>query len=82
MLKWNLINYNDVVCIRLEIFMCLVFLIIDVDTRRRAASDLIRGLCKHFEAQVTNICSAYVNVMLQVIKRTYLSIEPKDGSSF
>ncbi|RDD37617.1 Exportin-2 [Trichoplax sp. H2] len=37
----------------------------DVDTRRRAASDLIRGLCKHFEVQVTNICSAYVNVMLQ-----------------
>lgn len=37
----------------------------DVDTRRRSACDLVRGLCKFFEAVVTNIFSQYVNQLLQ-----------------
>ena len=38
----------------------------DVDTRRRAACDLVRGLCKFFEAEVTSIFSDYVSTLLQV----------------
>lgn len=38
---------------------------IDIDTRRRAACDLVRGLCKFFEGPVTGIFSGYVNSMLQ-----------------
>lgn len=37
----------------------------DIDTRRRSACDLVRGLCKFYEQLVTNIFSQYVNVMLQ-----------------
>ncbi|KAE8576401.1 hypothetical protein XENTR_v10004166 [Xenopus tropicalis] len=37
----------------------------DIDTRRRAACDLVRGLCKFFEGPVTNIFSGYVSSMLQ-----------------
>ncbi|TNN85626.1 Exportin-2 [Liparis tanakae] len=36
----------------------------DIDTRRRAACDLVRGLCKFFEGPVTTIFSGYVNSML------------------
>jgi len=39
----------------------------DVDTRRRAACDLVRGLTKHFEVTVTQIFSEYVRNMLQVM---------------
>lgn len=41
------------------------FHFIDIDTRRRAACDLVRGLCKFFEGPVTGIFSGYVNSMLQ-----------------
>ncbi|XP_035207759.1 exportin-2-like [Stegodyphus dumicola] len=37
----------------------------DVDTRRRAACDLVKALAKHFEAKITSVFSAYVNAMLQ-----------------
>ncbi|XP_009996976.1 PREDICTED: exportin-2 isoform X2 [Chaetura pelagica] len=37
----------------------------DIDTRRRAACDLVRGLCRFFEGPVTGIFSGYVNSMLQ-----------------
>eukprot|EP00118_Oscarella_pearsei_P025556 m.308373 g.308373 ORF g.308373 m.308373 type:complete len:973 (+) comp43881_c0_seq1:68-2986(+) len=36
----------------------------DVDTRRRASCDLVRSLCKYFEAPVTEIFSAYVSSLL------------------
>ncbi|CAB3368472.1 Hypothetical predicted protein [Cloeon dipterum] len=36
----------------------------DVDTRRRAACDLVRALSHHFEAKMTEIFSAYVMAML------------------
>lgn len=37
----------------------------DIDTRRRAACDLVRALCKFFEAEVTKIFSSYVGILLQ-----------------
>lgn len=44
----------------------LNFLIPDVDTRRRAACDLVKGLTRYFEGPVTGIFSQYVATMLQV----------------
>ena len=38
----------------------------DVDTRRRAACDLVRALCKSFEGPVIQNFSTYVQAMLQV----------------
>ncbi|CAF0704688.1 unnamed protein product [Brachionus calyciflorus] len=37
----------------------------DVDTRRRAASDLVQALCSQFEKQIVAIFSAYINALLQ-----------------
>ncbi|XP_062512936.1 exportin-2-like [Corticium candelabrum] len=36
----------------------------DIDTRRRAACDLVRALCRHFEAPVIEIFSSYVTSLL------------------
>lgn len=38
----------------------------DIDTRRRAACDLVRALCKSFEGPVIQNFSAYIQAMLQV----------------
>ena len=38
----------------------------DSDTRRRAASDLVRGLLEHFAKEVTGICLQYTNEYLAV----------------
>lgn len=38
----------------------------DADTRRRAASDLVQGLCGQFEQKVVAIFNAYVVALLQV----------------
>ena len=37
---------------------------LDLDTRRRGACDLVRGLCVHWEAQVTAIFSGYIQHLL------------------
>jgi len=37
----------------------------DTDTRRRVSCDLVRGLCRNYEAQVTNLFSGYITSMLQ-----------------
>jgi len=37
----------------------------DVDTRRRAACDLVKGLSTHFESKITQIFGTYVHTMLQ-----------------
>lgn len=37
----------------------------DTDTRRRAATELVKGLRKHFEKETTEISSAYISSMLQ-----------------
>lgn len=42
----------------------------DIDTRRRAACDLVRGLCKFHEQPVIAIFSQYVVAMLQVRSQT------------
>jgi len=49
-------------------------LVIDVDTRRRAACDLVRALCKSFEAPVIQIFSSYVQHMLLVCFDNYVLI--------
>jgi len=36
----------------------------DVDTRRRAACDLVKGLSRHFEEKITGIFGMYVKTML------------------
>lgn len=36
----------------------------DTETRRRGAVELVKGLCKHFEPQVTEIFTSYVKEML------------------
>ena len=36
----------------------------DSDTRRRTACDLVRGLCKNFDDEVSKICMAYIQNML------------------
>ncbi|XP_038057672.1 exportin-2-like [Patiria miniata] len=38
----------------------------DIDTRRRSACDLVKSLCKFFEATVTQIFSSYVGAMLEL----------------
>lgn len=38
----------------------------DADTRRKSATELVKGLRKHFESEVTQICSTYINNMLQL----------------
>lgn len=37
----------------------------DIGTRRHSACNLVRGLCKYFEAPVTAIFSGYISTMLQ-----------------
>ncbi len=39
----------------------------DSDTRRRSATELVKGLRKHYEQPCTQICSAYLVRMLQVV---------------
>ncbi|KAI8825582.1 Cse1-domain-containing protein [Fimicolochytrium jonesii] len=41
----------------------------DTDTRRRAASDLVRGLLEHFAKEVTGIFSTYVSLNLQAYEK-------------
>ena len=36
----------------------------DIDTRRRAACDLVKGLCRFFEAPVSKLFAEFVNVMV------------------
>eukprot|EP00741_Cyanophora_paradoxa_P021915 tig00021428_g21154.t1 len=36
----------------------------DTDTRRRAACELVKGLCVRFEAPVTEVCTGYITAML------------------
>lgn len=37
----------------------------DSDTRRRSACELVKGLRKHYEEPVSNIFTAYINLLLQ-----------------
>lgn len=55
----NIIHFDTVDCI-----WGLYF--VDVDTRRRAACDLVQALCKSFEGPVIQNFSQYVQALLQV----------------
>lgn len=52
--------------------LTLIFKGSDVDTRRRAACDLVRSLCRMFEGPVIENFSSYIQAMLQEY-----SINPK-----
>uniref|UniRef100_A0A8C8EX16 Exportin-2 n=1 Tax=Oncorhynchus tshawytscha TaxID=74940 RepID=A0A8C8EX16_ONCTS len=55
----------------------------DIDTRRRAACDLVRGLCKFFEGPVTAIFSGYVNSMLgEYAKNPGVNWKHKDAAIY
>uniref|UniRef100_A0A8C8GAA6 Exportin-2 n=1 Tax=Oncorhynchus tshawytscha TaxID=74940 RepID=A0A8C8GAA6_ONCTS len=55
----------------------------DIDTRRRAACDLVRGLCKFFEGPVTAIFSGYVNSMLgEYAKNPVVNWKHKDAAIY
>ena len=53
-LDWSIVNFT------------LYFLGSDIDTRRRAACDLVKGLSKFFEPQITSIFGEYVKRMLGI----------------
>jgi hypothetical protein len=40
----------------------------DLDTRRRAATELVKSLRKYYEKECTDICAAYITTMLQVLR--------------
>ena len=50
---------------KLDVVFVFCFFI-DVDTRRRAACDFVRGLCQYFEQPVIAIFSHYVTMLLEV----------------
>ncbi|KAG7283270.1 LOW QUALITY PROTEIN: hypothetical protein CRUP_005012 [Coryphaenoides rupestris] len=55
----------------------------DIDTRRRAACDLVRGLCKFFEGPVTAIFSGYVSSMLaEYAKNPGMNWKHKDAAIY
>ncbi|EDQ90557.1 uncharacterized protein MONBRDRAFT_35084 [Monosiga brevicollis MX1] len=54
----------------------------DIDTRRRAASDLVRGLCKFWEEPVTSIFSVYVTQLLQEHSTDATKWKHKDAAVF
>ena len=37
----------------------------DADTRRRSATELVRGMCRNFEQVVTELCMGYIVEMLR-----------------
>ena len=54
----------------------------DVDTRRRAACDLVKGLTRHFEQRITNIFGTYVNTMLQQYNANPANWKSKDAALY
>lgn len=61
----------------------VLFFFSDIDTRRRAACDLVRGLCKFFEGPVTAIFSGYVNSMLtEYAKNPTVNWKHKDAAIY
>lgn len=52
-------------------FMQPVCFSADVDTRRRAACDLVQALCKSFEGPVIHNFSTYIQGLLGVFKASF-----------
>lgn len=71
-------------CLSIQLLTPLFCLLpADIDTRRRAACDLVRGLCKFFEGPVTAIFSGYVNSMLgEYAKNPGVNWKHKDAAIY
>ena len=55
----------------------------DVDTRRRAACDLVRALSRHFEEQITKVFSQYIHTLLsEYAKDPHKTWKSKDAAIF
>merc|ERR1719154_994622 len=54
----------------------------DVDTRRRAACDLVKGLSRHFEEKITNIFGMYVKTMLDKYNSNPAEWKAKDAAMY
>jgi len=54
----------------------------DVDTRRRAACDLVKGLSRHFEEKITGIFGTYVKTMLDTYTANPTSWKSKDAAMY
>ena len=54
----------------------------DVDTRRRAACDLVKGLSRHFEEKITGIFGNYVQTMLASYNANPANWKPKDAAMY
>ena len=55
----------------------------DSDTRRKASTELVKGLRKHFEQQVTEVCSQYITTMLsQYNANNILNWKCKDAAIY
>jgi len=54
----------------------------DVDTRRRAACDLVKGLSRHFEEKITGIFGTYVQTMLANYNANPANWKPKDAAMY
>jgi len=54
----------------------------DVDTRRRAACDLVKGLSRHFEEKITGIFGNYVQTMLANYNANPSNWKPKDAAMY
>ena len=54
----------------------------DLDTRRRGATDLVNGLCVHFEGPVTQIFSGYIKTLLQQAAASPDNWKAKDAAIY
>ena len=54
----------------------------DVDTRRRAACDLVKGLSRHFEQKITSIFGMYVKTMLENYNSNPSQWKSKDAAMY
>jgi len=54
----------------------------DVDTRRRAACDLVKGLSRHFEEKITSIFGMYVKTMLDKYNSNPSFWKSKDAAMY
>ena len=54
----------------------------DTDTRRRVACDLVRALCRNYEAQVTNLFSGYIGSLLQTAASSPANWKAKDAAVY
>ena len=54
----------------------------DLDTRRRGATDLVNGLCQHFEGPVTQIFTGYIKTLLQQAAASPDNWKSKDAAIY